>query len=91
MQQHSSNYFARRRPSDPGDWVKKVKIFQNMVMLHAYEIKRNHECSEMVANILPAHPPSSPLGLGQIVKIQLFQNMVVVHIKLKGITNAATW
>ena len=28
---------------------------------------------------------------GQKVKIQLFQNMVMLHIKIKGITIAATW
>ena len=27
----------------------------------------------------------------QMVKIKLFQNMVMLHIKLKGITNAAKW
>ena len=30
-------------------------------------------------------------GWGQKVKIELFQNMVMLHMKLKGITNAATW
>ena len=34
-------------------------------------------------------PPSDPGG--QKVKIQLFQNMVILHIKLKAITNAVTW
>ena len=61
----------------------------------AYQIKGNHDCSNMAANILPAdpHPPPSPLplGWGKKVKIQLFQNMVMLHIKLKGIMNAATW
>ena len=37
---------------------------------------------------------SDPLGglrvWGQKLKIQLLQNMVIMHIKLKGITNA-TW
>ena len=41
------------------------------------------------ANNLPAPPP--PLTLGQKAKIQLFQNDVMLHIQLKGITNAATW
>ena len=51
----------------------------------AYQIKGNRKCSNMVANILPAAPLSS-----QKVKIQLFQNMVMLHIK--GIANtAATW
>ena len=44
----------------------------------------------MVAKILPADPTPLNPG-GQTVKIQLFQNMVMLHIKLKGITNAATW
>ena len=29
-------------------------------------------------------PPSRPMAWGQRVKIQLFQNMVMLHIKLKG-------
>ena len=33
-------------------------------------------------------PPPDPGG--QKVKIQLFQNMVIFHIKLKAITNAVT-
>ena len=32
-----------------------------------------------------------PWGCGQKVKIQLFQNTVMLHITLKGITNATTW
>ena len=35
--------------------------------------------------------PSPTPGLGQKVYIQLFQNMVMLHIKLNGFTNAATW
>ena len=47
----------------------------------------------MVANILPADPPSTPYprGRGQKVKIQLFLEHGLLHIKLYGITNAATW
>ena len=37
----------------------------------------------------------SPLGglraWGQKVKFQLYQNMVMLHIKLKGSMNAAAW
>ena len=44
----------------------------------------------MVANIMPADPPPPNPG-GQKVKIQLFQNMVILHIKLKAIVNAVTW
>ena len=35
-------------------------------------------------------PQPPTLGLSQKVKIQPFQNMVMLHIKLNGITNAAT-
>ena len=44
----------------------------------------------MVENILPLDPLPDPFGWGQKVKIQLFQNMVMLHIRLKGMTNAAT-
>ena len=43
-----------------------------------------------VANILPADPPPPLDSGGQKVKIQLFQNMVLLHIKLKEMKNAAT-
>ena len=35
-------------------------------------------------------PASDPLGRA-VTKILLFQNMVMLHIKLKGITYAGTW
>ena len=54
----------------------------------AYRIKGNHDFNNMVANILPADPPDPR---GQKVKTQLFKNHAMLHIKLKGITNAATW
>ena len=40
----------------------------------------------MVAYIMPADPPGS-----QKVKIQVFQNMVMLHIQLKIIVNAEIW
>ena len=39
----------------------------------------------MVVNILPA---DWTLGVGSKFN---FQNMLILHIKLNGITNAATW
>ena len=49
-----------------------------------YQIKGNHKCSNMEANILPAAPPPyRQLGLSQKVKFQLFQNIIMLHIKLK--------
>ena len=66
----------------------------------ANQIKWNHECSN-IANIFPADPPPT-LGVGstaqnsffseprdQKVKIQLFQNMVMLHINLKGMEHRA--
>ena len=52
----------------------------------AYQIKENHECSNMVANILPADNPT----LGSVGQNSFFLNMVLLHIKLKRITNTAT-
>ena len=45
------------------------------------------------------HPQNSALSYGpwldleggKEAKIQLFQNMVMFHIKLKGMTHVATW
>ena len=45
----------------------------------------------MVANPLPAAPlPLDPGGWDQKHEIQLFQNMVMLHIKLNRIANQ-TW
>ena len=44
----------------------------------------------MVANIMPTDPPPPTLGVKRL-KIQLFRNMVILHIILKAITNAVTW
>ena len=58
----------------------------------AYQIKDNHECSNMAANILPTDPPyPHPRDGVSRSKFNFFQNMVMLHIKLKKITNAATW
>ena len=48
MQPHGSKYFPLRpHPQGPGGQKVKIKLFQNIVMLH---IKGNRECSNMVAN-----------------------------------------
>ena len=39
----------------------------------------------------PVSGPWTDLGGGVKGKIKLFQNIVMLHIKLKGITDAATW
>ena len=38
-----------------------------------------------------SHPLGGLTGCGQKVKIQLFQDTVIMHIKLKRMTNAALW
>ena len=55
----------------------------------AYQIKGNDACSNMVANVFPAD--LSTLGMRSKGQIQLSQKMVMLHINLKGMTNAATW
>ena len=58
MKQHGSIYFARRPPSLPldprGQYVKNSTFSEQCHV--AYQIKENHECSNMVANILQADP-----------------------------------
>ena len=76
--------------------VIKSKLFFSEHGHVAYQIKENHKCSNTEATILPANiltSPPPPMTLVDGVKIQLFQNMVMLHIKLKEIANAnaATW
>ena len=81
---HPYKYFAHR-PYAPDPWGQNLTFSEHGQV--AYQIKWNHECSSIVAITLPANP--SPLS-DLWVKIKLFQNMVGLHIKLKGITTAAT-
>ena len=41
---------------DPGDGVNRLRFNFSEYGHRAYQIKENHECSNMVANILPAYP-----------------------------------
>ena len=56
----------------------------------AYQIKGNHEMQQHSSKYFARRPlPSSrhdPRRWGQKVKVQLFQNMAMLHIKFKGIT-----
>ena len=56
----------------------------------AYQIKADDAGSNIVANILPTDTPSTR-GWGQKVKLYLFLKVVMLHIKLKLTTLAATW
>ena len=65
-------------------------IFQNSTFSEhgrvAYQINGNHETQQHVSKCLvPRPPPHYPRGWGQKVKVQLFQNMVMLHIKSIGI------
>ena len=77
MQQYISKYFACSPPPLPS-------IGQNSTFS-----EHGH-----VAYQIDPRPVPDPLGglkgWDQKVKIQFFQNMVMLHIKLKGITDAAT-
>ena len=94
---HECSNMVACRPPPPSPTTMGIgSVGQNSTFSEhgrvAYQIKGNHESSNMVANILPKDPPPPQLwGWGQQVKIQLYQNTVMLHIKLKGIMNAATW
>ena len=59
MQQQGSKYFARRPPPPPDPRGRGSKGQNSTFSEHgqvAYQIKGNHECRNMVENILPADP-----------------------------------
>ena len=54
-------------------------------------INRDHQCSNMVVNTLPADTDRPPDPKGGVKRSNsTYQNMVMLLIKLKGIANAAT-
>ena len=56
-------------PQDPRGWGQKVKI--NFIRAWSSCIKRNHECSNMVAKLFPADP-LSPTTLGNgVLKVKI--------------------
>ena len=98
-QKDGSKYFAHRPPTlKPWGWcpVRQNSTFSENDHV-AYQIKENKKCNNMVATILPANPaaptpiPPQSCGWGQKIKIEPFQNMDMLHIDLRRITNAATW
>ena len=65
MQHHGSKYFADRPLPTPYPLTMGSKGQNSTFSEHghvAYQIKDNHECSNMVANILPSdhHTPTPP-------------------------------
>ena len=95
MQQRGSKYFARRPPPlhpDPVDGVNRSKFTCSEHGHVTYQIKENQECTNMVANILLADPLPPPHPRDGVSRSNnFFKNMDMLHIKLKKITNAATW
>ena len=91
MQQHGYKYFARRRL--PPQTLGMGSLGQNPTFSEyghvTYQIKENHEYSNMVANIYSADTrnPGDRVNSSN----STFQNMVMLRIKLKKITNAAIW
>ena len=67
---------------NPGGGVKMSKLTFSKHGHVAYQLKWNHKCNRMVANISPADPPPCLGPWGQKFKIKLFQNIVMLHIKL---------
>ena len=96
MKKHGSKYFVSRPLPDPHPiplnlgWVQKVNSTFSEYGHLAYIIKEFHKCSNVVANIMPNDPPPPTLGMGSTDKLQLFQNMVLLHIKLKRITKCSS-
>ena len=91
MQHHGSKYFAHSPRPDTQGGVKRSK-FNFFIHCHvAYQIKGNHKCSNMEANILPADPHHPlTLGRGQQGQNSSFSEYGHIAYQLNGITNAAT-
>ena len=56
--------------TDPGDGLKRSIFFSECGHV-VYQLKGNHECSNMVANILAAEPLPDP-GMGSMGQNSIF-------------------
>ena len=87
MEQHGSKYFAFRPPPPYSTFSEQCCV--------AYQFKGNHECSNMVTNILPADlpppPPQPPCSWGSGQNSTFSEHGQFDHVayQIKGITNAA--
>ena len=92
MQQHGSNILSANPMTLPP--LTLGSKGQNSIFTEHYHIKLNRFTNaETWHQILCSHTFSHPhwtLGWGEKVKIQVFENMVMLHIELKGIAKAAT-
>ena len=85
-----ANILPTNTPSTQGVGSKGQTISFSESSHVAYQIKAEDAGSNMVANILPTDTPSTQ-GVGSKVKLYLFLKVVMLHIKLKLRTLAATW
>ena len=89
MKPHCSKHFACRTP--PWKVGSKFNFFRvwSCCILNLREWHTQQHSSKYFT----CRPPHThtPQGWDQRVKNQLSKNMVMLHIKLNGITNAATW
>ena len=92
MQQHGSKFLTRAplTPSpDPGVKWSKFNFSRTWSDCIPNEIEsRMRKQGSIYFARRPPPTPNQPRGWGQN---ELFQNMVMLHINLNGITNAATW
>ena len=92
-----SNMVANILPTDPA--LGMASIGQTLTFSeHGYvacPIKGIHEMQQHGNKYFAQRPLPDPtpltLGMGSVGQLQLYQNMVMLHIKIKRIKNAATW
>ena len=98
MKQHGSKYFAHRPLPDPltlllGS-IGQNTHFQNMPLYISTlrESRMQHHGGKSFAHRPPTPtPPQHTLGMGSIDRNSIFfQDMVMLHIKLKGITKCSS-
>ena len=80
-------------PPDLDGGVKRSKYIFSEYGHIANQTKENHECSNMLANILPADPaPETPdPGMGSVGQNSTFSEHGHVTYQIKEIKNAPTW
>ena len=64
--QIKGNYECTPPSPQPLGWGKTGQNSALSEHGHAYQIKWNHKCSNMVANVLPADPPPTPRSWGGV-------------------------
>ena len=85
-----ANILPTDTPSTQGVGSKGQTISFSESSHVAYQIKADNAGSNMVANILLTNTPLTQ-GVGSKGQLYLFLKVVMLHIKLKLTTLAATW